>query len=62
MSKKAYVIILLILLLILGALGLFSAIKNYGYIALVSGLLCGKISTHLFFHIKQIRSKPSMKK
>ena len=52
-SIKASIIILSVLVVSFGALGLYSAFKAYGYIALLAGVFCGKASTHLCFQCKK---------
>ncbi len=52
-SIRASIIILSVLVVSFGALGLYSAFNDYGYIAFLAGLFCGKASTHLYFQYKK---------
>jgi hypothetical protein len=44
---------LIFLLLGLFAFGMYMAIKNYGYIAFLSGIFCGQIYANLYFKYRR---------
>jgi len=53
MKFQTDVIILAFLVIIFLTLGIYSAINDYGYIALLSGIFSGKAATHLYIKLKK---------
>ena len=59
---KAYVIVMLVLILASLALGVYAANNSYGYIALLMGIIAGKLSTSFFTQLKVNNNNNQLKK
>jgi hypothetical protein len=51
-STNVSKIILAVLSLLFLALGIYAMVKDYGAVALLAGIFCGKLSTNFFYLIK----------
>lgn len=49
---KTYVIVMVVLIFGFLVFGVYAAKNDFGYLALLSGLFCGKLSTSFFAELK----------
>ena len=50
---RTYVVVMVVLILVFLAFGVYAAKNNYGFIALFAGIFTGKLSTSFFAEFKR---------